>query len=57
MKVSLYGDFAVVTGIAGEKGTFKGQPVTPRTAFTDTFLFQGGKWIAVASHESALRGR
>jgi hypothetical protein len=48
MKVSLYGDCAVVTGVAVEK---------PRTAFTDTFVFQGGKWMAVASHESTPLAR
>ena len=55
MKVSLYGDFAVVTGAAAQSGTFQGHPLTPKIVFTDTFEFQGGRWMPVASHRSAPR--
>jgi len=55
MKVSLYGDFAVVTGASAQSGTFQGHPLTPKIVFTDTFVFQGGKWTPVASHRSASR--
>ncbi len=55
MKASLYGNFAVVTGAAAQSGAYQGHPLTPKIVFTDTFLFQGGKWIAVASHRSAAK--
>jgi hypothetical protein len=53
MRVYDYGDAAVVTGSAAQAGSFKGQPVTPKLIFTDTFIRQNGKWRAVASHRSA----
>jgi len=53
MEVQVYGDAAVVTGRATQSGTYKGQPLTSSIIFTDTFIRQGGKWRAVASHRSA----
>lgn len=47
-----YGDAAVVTGDAAQKGTYKGKPLTVEVTFTDTFVQQNGKWKAVASHRS-----
>jgi len=54
MHVSLYGDAAVVIGTAAQAGNFKGQPMAATIVFTDTFVKQNGKWIAVASHRSAV---
>jgi hypothetical protein len=54
MRVYDYGDAAVVTGSAAQVGNFKGQPVTPKLIFTDTFIRQNGKWKAAASHRSAV---
>ena len=53
MRVYDYGDAAIVTGSAAQVGSFKGQPVTPKLIFTDTFVRRNGKWRAVASHRSA----
>ena len=52
MQVYVYGDAAVVTGSAVQVGNFKGQPLTAKIIFTDTFVEQNGKWMAVASHRS-----
>lgn len=52
MRVHRYGDAAVVTGSAVQVGNFKGQTLTPKIVFTDTFVKEGGKWRAVASHRS-----
>jgi ketosteroid isomerase-like protein len=52
MRVYDYGDAAVVTGSAEQKGNFKGQPLTAKVIFTDTFVRKNGKWRAVASHRS-----
>ena len=54
MQVSDYGDAAVVTGSAEQAGSFKGQPVTAKIIFTDTFVRKNGKWRAAASHRSAV---
>ena len=53
MQVHSYGDAAVVIGSAMQAGGFKGQPLTTKIVFTDTFIRQNGKWKAVASHRSA----
>jgi ketosteroid isomerase-like protein len=53
MHVHVYGDAAVVTGSAAQAGNFKGQPLTAKIIFTDTFIKRNGKWMAVASHRSA----
>jgi ketosteroid isomerase-like protein len=53
MQVHRYGDAAVITGSAVQAGNFKGQPLTKKIVFTDTFIRQNGKWKAVASHRSA----
>ena len=52
MRVSLYGDAAVVIGASAQVGNFKGQPLAATIIFTDTFIKQEGKWRAVASHRS-----
>jgi len=54
MKVYMYGTAVVVTGVAVQVGTFKGQPLANKIAFTDTFFYEDGKWKAVASHRSAM---
>jgi ketosteroid isomerase-like protein len=54
MQVHIYGDAAVVIGAAAQVGNFKGQPLTAKIIFTDTFIEQNGEWKAVASHRSAV---
>jgi hypothetical protein len=53
MKVVVYGDMAIVTGMAAQDGAFQGHPLTINVVFTDTFVLQNGKWKAVASHRTA----
>ena len=55
MHVHLYGDFAVVTGAAAQSGAFQKQPVAPRIVFTDSFVRQNGKWLAVSSQRTAVK--
>lgn len=52
MQVHVYGDAAVVTGSGAQQGTYKGKALPTKIRFTDTFVKQGGKWKAVASHLS-----
>jgi uncharacterized protein (TIGR02246 family) len=55
MKVTLYGDAAVVNGRWKGKFVEKGKTVDTTERFTDTFVRQNGKWRCVASHASTLK--
>jgi hypothetical protein len=50
MKVRVYGDAAVVTGLVTRSGTNKGAAYKDRQVlFTDTFVRRAGQWQCVAS--------
>lgn len=55
VKVNVYRDTAVVTGIYHTKGTFSGRGYEHTGRFTDTWIFENGKWLCVASHSSLLK--
>ena len=56
VKVNFFhSDTAVVTGSYRTKGTYKGQPYDHRGRFTDTWVFDGGRWQCVASHTSLVK--
>jgi ketosteroid isomerase-like protein len=55
VKVNLFGDTAVVTGIYQTKGTYQGKPYDHFGRFTDTWILENGKWQCVASHTSLLK--
>jgi len=55
MKVTFFGDTAVVTGVYHTKGTYEGRPYEHVGRFTDTLILDGGKWQCVASHTSLLK--
>ena len=49
-KVRIYGDAAVVTGLASRSGTYKGVVFKDRQfLWTDTFVRKDGRWQCVAS--------
>ena len=54
LRVHLYGNAAVVTGIAVQGGAFKSQPLTAKTVFINHFLKQNGRWRVVACRRSAM---
>ncbi len=54
LKVQVYGDTAIATGIVVSKGTSKGKEVNNRLQWTDTWIKRGGQWQCVASHASAI---
>jgi hypothetical protein len=54
MKVRVYGDSAVVTGITSIKGTSGGKAFAVDVQFTDTLIKRDGRWRMVASHASPL---
>lgn len=50
LKVTVYGDTAVVKGHTIDKGTYKGMDVSGKYAFTDVFVKRDGAWRAVSTH-------
>lgn len=55
VKVNLYGDMAIVSGIYHTKGTYQGRPYDHFGRFTDTWVLDSGKWQCVASHTSLVK--
>jgi len=55
VKVNLYRETAVVTGIYQTKGTYNSKPYEHTGRFTDTWVFENGRWLCVASHTSLLK--
>jgi len=54
LKVYLHGDAAVVTGKNALKGTEGGKKLDEHLRFTDTFVKQGGRWVAVATQTTRI---
>ena len=55
LKVSLYGDAAVVTGRWKGKFVENGKTVDTTERFSDFFVRQNGQWRCVSSHASTLK--
>jgi hypothetical protein len=55
VRVFLYENSAVVTGIYHAKGAYRGRPFDHYGRFTDAWAFLGGKWLCVATHTSPLK--
>ncbi len=55
VKVNLFGDTAIITGVYRTKGTYQGKLYDHLGRFTDTWISDNGKWQCVASHTSLLK--
>jgi ketosteroid isomerase-like protein len=55
VKVSSYRDTAIITGVYHAKGTYQGKSYDHIGRFTDTWIYDSGKWQCVASHTSLLK--
>ncbi len=55
VKVTFFGDTAVIIGIYHTQGTYQGRPYDHLGRFTDTWVFDMGKWQCVASHTSLMK--
>jgi len=55
VRVEMYAGTAVVTGTYHTKGVYNGKPYEHFGRFTDTWVFENGKWLCVASHSSLLQ--
>jgi len=54
LKVVVYGNAAVVSGIYRETGTSKGKNYIHRVRFTDTWIKQNGVWRCAASQNTLI---
>ena len=55
LKVVVYGNAAVVTGIYRETGNSKGKNYVHRVRYTDTWIRRGGVWQCVASQNTLIQ--
>jgi ketosteroid isomerase-like protein len=54
MKVRAYGEAAVITGRSTIKATVNGQEVSGEFRFTDVWIKQSNRWLAVASQVTRI---
>jgi len=52
VEVEIYGTTAVVIGDYHAKGVYGTKPYEHSGRFTDTWVYQDGRWLCVASHSS-----
>ena len=50
LRVRVYGDSAVVTGLTRTKGKFMGQDFSTQERATDVFVKRDGRWQCVLTH-------
>ena len=54
LKVRVYGNTAVVHGLATRKSTYKGKDTSGQYRSTDVFVKRNGRWQAIAAHVSRV---
>ena len=54
LTVRIYGDVAVLRGIADNAGTFRGIPFSGKIRYTRIFVRRDSRWQAVAMQQTAL---
>lgn len=54
MNVRIYGDAAVITGQSGIRATVNGEEVSGEFRFTDVWVRQDNRWLAVASQVTRI---
>lgn len=54
MQVFPYQNAAIVIGSYHSKGSYKGKAFDHHGRFTDTWVYQGGKWQCVATHTNLI---
>src|SRR6266581_2627180 len=55
MSVRIYGDVAVLQGIADNTGTFRGFPFTGKIRYTRVFVRHDRRWRAVAMQQTSMQ--
>jgi ketosteroid isomerase-like protein len=54
MKVHVFGNTAVATGVFRAKGVEGGKSYVRRERFVDTWVYTGGKWVCVATNATPV---
>jgi len=54
VNVRVYGDAAVITGVATQKGQDKGRDISGQSRFTRVYVKRNGQWRIVAGHASRV---
>lgn len=55
LKVYVYGDTAIATGLGEFKGTYKGRPFESKERFCDVYQKQKGQWRVIASRPVTVK--
>ena len=55
LSVRIYGDVAVLQGIADNTGIFRGFPFTGKIRYTRVFVRRDGRWRAVAMQQTSMQ--
>ncbi|PYP19889.1 MAG: hypothetical protein DMD54_01795 [Gemmatimonadetes bacterium] len=55
LDVRIYGDVAVLRGIADNTGTFRGFPFSGKVRYTRIFVKRDGRWQAVEMQQTAMQ--
>ncbi len=55
LDVRIYGDVAVLRGIADNTGTFRGFPFSGKVRYTRVFVKRDGRWQAVEMQQTAMQ--
>lgn len=54
LAVRIYGDVALLRGIADNTGTFHGMPFSGRIRYTRVFVLREGRWQAVSMQQTLM---
>jgi len=54
VQVRLYGGTAILTGWFEQTGRFQGRAYRTRSRYTDVYVREAGRWVAVSAHASTL---
>jgi ketosteroid isomerase-like protein len=55
LTVRIYGDVAVLQGIADNAGTLRGMPFSGKIRYTRVFVRRAGRWQAVAMQQTSMQ--
>ncbi len=55
LMVRIYGDVALLQGIADNTGTFRGFPFSGKIRYTRIFLRRDGRWQAVTMQQTSMQ--
>jgi len=54
VQVRLYGETAILTGWFEQTGRVGGRPYRVRSRYTDVYVREAGRWVAVSAHASSM---